>query len=197
MVEERYKRQLQYQWGSPYCAKWYCHNCMTFDKKEALHHCQTCGTIRPDFTMDGKHDRNCFWSIKSNYPESNGSNVDDEPKKFTHWEMAKDMIKNMPSIGQERANLVPAVQAARRRYVHITDREIKKEVDANDDSSIASYWTMDSVDSDDNYGEQIDSMLMDDEIPRSPKPTRAMIAFYCFEQTKHLNQQLGDSHRDA
>jgi hypothetical protein len=109
MVEERYKRQLQNQWGSPYCAKWYCHNCMTFHKQEALHHCQTCGTIRPDFTIDGKHDQNCFWSIKSDYPDSNVSKVDDEPKKCTHWEMAKDMIKNMPSISQKGANLVSAV----------------------------------------------------------------------------------------
>jgi hypothetical protein len=64
--------------------------------------------------MDGKHDRNCFWSIKSDYPDSNGSKVDDEPKKFTHWERAKDMIKNMPSIHRESSNLVSAVQAARR-----------------------------------------------------------------------------------
>ena len=62
-MEEGYKRQLLNQWGSPDCAKWYCHNCMTFEKKEALSHCQTCGTLRPDFTKSGKHDPDCFWSI--------------------------------------------------------------------------------------------------------------------------------------
>jgi uncharacterized Zn finger protein len=137
-VEEGYKRQLLYQWGSPYCAKWYCHNCMTFKKQEALNHCQTCGTLRPDFTRNGKHDPDRFWSIKSDYPVSKRYKAYDEPKKFTQSEIVKDMIETMPDFGEERANSVSTVQTARRRYVHIASREIGK--DANDDDdSIDSY----------------------------------------------------------
>jgi hypothetical protein len=94
---------------------------MTFEKKEALSHCQTCGTLRPDFTRYGKHDPDCFWSIKSDYPVSKRYKADDEPKKFTRSEIVEDLIETMPDFGEERANSVPAVQTARRRHVHIAN----------------------------------------------------------------------------
>jgi hypothetical protein len=186
-VEEGYKSQLLYQYGSPYCAKWYCHNCMTFEKQEALTHCQTCGMLRPDFTRYGKHDPDCFWSIKSDYPGSKTSKDDDEPKKFTHSEIVKDMIETMPDFGKERASLVSTVQTARRRYVHIADREIGKYID-DKDNSIDSYWRPDSEDSEDD--DQIDTMLMDDEIPRSHSPTRVMKELYPFRADKFFESTV-------
>jgi hypothetical protein len=59
-VEATYNSELRYQRVNAACANYYCYLYMTFEKGEALHICQTCGSGRPNFYKDGSYDPDCF-----------------------------------------------------------------------------------------------------------------------------------------
>jgi hypothetical protein len=72
--------------------------------------------------------------------------VDKDNKEDVLSEIFTDMMKCELEMGQNEANLLSAVQNAWWSYVHIIDREIGKDVDCDDDSSLASYCSINMPD---------------------------------------------------
>jgi hypothetical protein len=189
-VEEPYKGQPRCQWYNATCAKWYCYNCMTFESKEALQFCQTCGSGIPDFYKDGSYDPECFWSIQSTLHRGTEPTVDVSDKEVNHSKIFNDLKNNMPKDGEAKAKLVSAVQVACKRYVPISAREIGKYVYWEGNSSMGSDRSMMMPDSDDDLNKPIDSLMSNDEGQISRRPTTLMIALYCFQKDKRGEEPL-------
>jgi hypothetical protein len=157
---------------------------MSFNKQEALDLCPTCGSGRPNFYKNGAYEPNCFWSFENTPSRRNIPNVDNEDKGINHFKTFHDMRMNKLVMGQKEAKLVSAVQVARQRYVHISDRESGKDVNCDDNSSMASYWSIETPDQDTDTFPPDDRMLTNDDHPNMRQPTPAMIALNCFHKGK-------------
>jgi hypothetical protein len=94
---------------------------MYFKKKEALDHCQDCGSGRPNFCKSGAYDPNCLWPIANKPSRCTMAYVDKDNKERVLSEIFRDMMKCEVEMGQNEANLVAAVQNAQQSYLHIVD----------------------------------------------------------------------------
>jgi hypothetical protein len=85
-------------------------------------------------------------------------------------------------IPKEKDKLVFAVQVAQQRYMHISDREIGKDINCDDNSSMARYWSINTPDKEFAFSPPDDKMLTVDNCPRIGDPTYAMITLNTFHQ---------------
>jgi hypothetical protein len=87
-------------------------------------------------------------------------------------------------VGEAKTKLISTVQVARRRYVHISDRETGKDIDWQSDSSLGEYWFMMTPDTEDDLNDQWDCLMTEDKDYSNLHPTRAMLDFSHFRKDK-------------